>query len=70
MFTEKEKEILKDSLNMKRCYIETGNVSLSVGDVQSMGEEIAKGMGAKIKPLSSDQMRIILSIEEINEKLS
>ena len=68
--TNKEKEMVAVALNMRKCYIETGSMSLGASDVQRMGVKAAKeSFGAEIKALSEDQMKLILASEELMRKM-
>ncbi len=59
---EEEKEMIIIGLNMRRNYIETGDVNYSASNV-----EVVKGL--KINPLNVDQMRLIIKTEELINKL-
>lgn len=60
--TKEEKEMIIVGLNMRRNYIETGNVNCSASNA-----EVVKGLN--INPLSVDQMRLIIKTEELINKL-
>jgi hypothetical protein len=67
--SDEEREILLFSLSIRRNVIETGTMTLSAQDAEQMGEETAKAHGATIKALSTDQMKLILTIEALQAKL-
>jgi hypothetical protein len=68
--TSKEKEMIAVALNMRKCYIETGSISLGASDVQRMGTKTAKEQfGAEIKALSEDQMQLILGSHDLERKM-
>jgi len=62
--TQKEKEMIIIGLNMRRNYIETGNISVSAMDVEKMGKT-----NNKINALSTDQMQLIIDTENLIKKL-
>lgn len=53
--TPTEAQWVAQALYMHANYIETGNVSFSAVDIDRMGVEMAKRMGAVLRPLSDDQ---------------
>lgn len=59
--TEKEKEILHMCLNMRICYIETGDVVLRAYDAAQQKKPF--------EALSTDQMRAIIETEDLIKKL-
>ena len=63
--SQKEKEMIIIGLNMRRNYIETGDVLTSAKDVKNMGYRGYK----KINALSTDQMQLIIDTEQLIEKL-
>ncbi len=56
---ETDKEIIHRSLAMRKNYIQTGDISLSAIDANNCGKK------DKIKPLTTDQMKLIIRIEEL-----
>ena len=65
-----EKEMILISLNMRLNYIQTGCVSLSPVDVSRMGADCAKRQyDAEIKPLSVDQMELIVKTDKLVKKI-
>ena len=70
MFTPEEKEIICVSLNMRSNYIQTGSISLSPLDVHRIGAEHAKReFNAEIKPLSIEQMDLIVKTDRLMKKI-
>lgn len=68
--TSDEKEMIAVGLNMRKCYIETGTISLGASDVSRIGAKAAEeSFGAEIKALSGDQMRLILSTNDFITKM-
>jgi len=55
---ETDKEIIYYSLTMRKNYIQTGDPFKSPEDVENCGE-------GKIKPLSTDQMKLVIRIQEL-----
>jgi len=62
--SNKEKEMIIIGLNMRRNYIETGNISVSAADVEKM-----RDTENKINALSTDQMQLIIDTETLKRKL-
>lgn len=62
-FTEEEKKEIIIAIHTRLGYMETGEVMLRARDAESAG------MQKKIKALSTDQMRTILLLEGVIEKL-
>lgn len=60
--TEQEKEAIWVSLGMRCGYIETGDVTLRAADAKNIYGEDA---GRKLKPLSPEQMGVILLSEAL-----
>ena len=70
LFSKEEKEMIIIALNMRANFVQTGSVSLSPEDVANMGADAAKcEYGAAIKPLTVDQMRLIITTYDIIKKL-
>ena len=67
--TQKEKDLLIIGLQMRMNYIQTGDMSLSANDLGKIGKE-NWSPGVKILPLSIEQMRIIIEMEELKKKIS
>ena len=68
--TSEEKEIIAVSLSVRKCYIETGSVSLGASTIAKIGAKAAKQeFGAEIKALSEDQMKLILATNELERKI-
>ena len=55
---ETDKEIIYYSLAMRKNYIQTGDPFKSPEDVENCGE-------GKIKVLSTDQMKLVIRIQEL-----
>lgn len=62
--SQKEKEMIVIGLNMRRNYIETGNISVSAKDVEKMGDT-----DNRINALSVDQMQLIIDTEQLIGRL-
>lgn len=60
--SQEEKTMIITALNMRKCYIETGDVVVSANDV-------ANGFPAKVNPLSVDQMKLLIKTDELITKL-
>lgn len=68
--TSEEKEMIATGLNMRKCYIETGTISLGAAEVEKIGAQEAKrAFGAKIKALSESQMGLILASNELVRRI-
>lgn len=61
--TQKEKEMIVIGLQMRRAYIETGDACLTAETAVKTGRQ------EMIKPLSVDQMRLIVATDELIQKL-
>ena len=61
--TDKEKEMIIISLNMRRNYIETGNVLISAVDAARFRDDIQP------RNLSTSQMQLIIDTENLISKL-
>jgi hypothetical protein len=61
--TAEEKEMIYIGLNLRKNRIETGDSLLSAVDAKNMGQE------KLIKVLNSDQMHLILKIEDLIKKI-
>lgn len=76
---ESKKEIIISGLNMRKNYIMTGNCFYTVEDVKNVerAEKSSKNStysqlkrdGATIKALCSNQMKLIIKIDDIIEEL-
>jgi len=62
--TPKEKEMIIIGLNMRRNYIETGNVLVSAAQVEKLGRT-----DNEINALSTEQMQLIINTENLIKKL-
>jgi len=62
--TKEEKEIIDDSLTMRRNYIETGDVSTSAINIRDMGKHAELHI-TKLQLLNAKQMKLIIKIEKI-----
>lgn len=67
--TRDEKSLLILTLQMRICYIETGNVSLTAQDVANMKDQGVHGLG-EVKALGDDQMREIIKMRDLIKKLA
>lgn len=65
IITEEEKDILSISLDMRKNFIETGDISYSAEDVERMGDSCE----GKIRALSPEQMELILNIVRLKNKI-
>lgn len=65
--TSEEKQMIILGLQMRRNYIETGNISYSAADAVRIGKYAPDDV--KINALSTDQMRLILETEKLVAKL-
>jgi len=61
--SEEEKELIVFGLQMRRNHIETGNALLSAQDAKRMEKE------KMIKPLGTDQYRLIVKLEDLITKI-
>lgn len=68
-WTAEELELLREGVSLKICLVETGSPILRARDVVAMGEREARRSGGKLKALGSDQMRLILQLEDLRKKL-
>ena len=59
--TTEEEEIVAAALTMRQNHIETGNVLVSAKDMRHRD--------IRLQPLSMDQMKLIIKIEEIRAKI-
>jgi len=57
-----EHEMIITALNMRRNYIETGNVTTSAQDA-------SKFKDIKVNALTTEQMRLIIKTEELIDKI-
>jgi len=65
--TKEEREDIIVSLNMRCNYIETGTISYSAADVESMGRHCPPD--AKIKALSESQMEALLRMKKLRTRM-
>ena len=61
--TDEEAEAIYTGLCMRRAYIETGDALMSAADAVSCGKQ------NKLKPLSTEQMQLIVMQEGIIKKI-
>ncbi len=57
--TKEDKDILYFSLSCRRCIIETGDYSMSAQDAMNAG------LQSQIRALTTEQMKVIIRIEEL-----
>lgn len=62
--SDQEVKLLVEGLAMKRNFIETGNPVLGSQDLKNMKRD------REIKSLSIEQMRLIIQLHELSEKLN
>jgi hypothetical protein len=70
MFTAEEKELICNALHMRKNVIETGDYVLSAIDIERMGKnkpQLDRGVG--IRALSVEQMKTIITIDELINKI-
>jgi len=68
--TSEEKGMISVALNMRKCYIETGSISLGASTIAKMGAKASKQeFGAEIKALNENQMKLILATGELERNL-
>ena len=60
---KEDKDILYYSLSCRRCIIETGDYSMSAQDALNAGHQ------DQIRALTTDQMKVIIRIEELMTQL-
>ncbi len=56
---ESDAELIYSGLCMRRCYVETGNPLLGSEDYAARGE--------KVKPMTVDQMKLVLKLRELEK---
>ena len=61
--TDEERRLVMEGLQMKICFIETHNPLLRAIDVKNCP------VGAKVMVLNSDQMRLIIKMEDLIVKI-
>jgi hypothetical protein len=59
-----EKELVVRGLNMQKNYIETHDIILSARDAMNMGKKDI------IRPISSEQYRRIIALEDLIKKIA
>lgn len=64
MLTNKEREMICLSLDMRANWIETGIVTLSASDA------IASGRPELVKPLGTDQHHLVVNLRNLARKLN
>ena len=69
MMSEEDSQIVYLSLSMRKCYIETGNTSISAADLKENPNN-AKVFGASLQPLSIDQMKLLIRIDDLMQLAS
>jgi hypothetical protein len=69
--TQEEKDVIIAGLQMRMCYIETGNPLLRACDVRNENtNKVSRFQKHQhIMPLSTHQMKIIITSEELIKKL-
>lgn len=67
--SSEERELIHAGLNIRKNIIQTGCPTVGAADIERMGTQTAKDMGAELKALSNDQMRLLLKIEDLITKL-
>ena len=67
--SKEEREMIIIALQMRRNYVQTGTVNLSLSDLETMGEDTFKQCGGKIKGLSLDQMQLCINTEALLTKI-
>ena len=67
--TLEEKQHLITALQMRVCYIETGDVTLTAQDVENMKEQGVHGVGGVVKALDENQMRAIIKMKDLMRKI-
>ena len=68
--TAQDREEIRVALWMRKNYIETGTVTMSANDAVRFNKSInpdsfPKTKPIEIKPLSTDQMKLIIRLEEL-----
>lgn len=68
---DKEKEMIVISLNMRRNYIETGDISVSAKDLSNMDTSYLRlrGKEPKVNALSTEQMQLIINMENLIKRI-
>lgn len=61
--SREDKDILYFSLSCRRCIIETGDYSMSAQDAVNSGQKHL------IKALTTDQMKVVIRIEELMKEV-
>lgn len=69
IFTSEEKFQIRQALSIWRNIITTGCHVLSVEDVRRIGTEAAARHHASIKPLSTEQMRLVVALDDLFNKV-
>ena len=57
-------------INMRKNYITTGNCLYTTQDVKNMGEKAALRYNVSIKALTTEQMKLVIRIDELKEKIN
>ena len=70
MFTKEEKEMIIVGLQLRRNYIESDCVNLSLADLDNMGQEAFQHCGGRIKGLSLTQMQLCIDTEKLITKIT
>jgi hypothetical protein len=70
ILTTEEKELIIYCLSLRKNYIETGNINLSSVDIVNMKREGCKNLLGEVKALSLDQMKLLIQISELQEKIT
>ena len=69
ILSPKEIDVIIEGLLIRKNLIETGNASTSATDIAAMGETVAKQLKLKLRPLSSEQMRMCIFIDDLIKKI-
>jgi hypothetical protein len=68
VLSDYEAEHVRQSLEMRMAFIETGNVCLRAIDVAERRDDGVDGP-AELNPLSVSQMKLIITLDELVNKL-
>lgn len=63
-----DEDLIAKGLNAQANYIETGNILFSHQDIESMGKDKPRGLNAKIKPLTMEQMELVIRLRKLAKK--
>ncbi len=65
ILSTEERELIYWSLQARMGIIETGVAHVRAADVAKIGVEYADQIGARLRPLDTDQMRTIVALEAL-----